>query len=909
MDPQSINIETSVTKFLNSGRVNGVEPADLASACDRWVSTEAAKSLRSGLKRAERFARRAEGSPAPLPLTAARVLARLYHMNNRYAEAETQYLSARRMARGDKTTRAKIDRALVDVYMYLGRPTESFRRARLALKAFASLGSEADIAMTRVNYANVLHRQDRHREAERLYGQAAEFFLERKNEVAVARCYYNRANTLTQLFDLDEAERLYRKSERLYLQHDHKIDANDARYGLAWLAMLRGDFHHALIDLAACEATYRAGGQKRGEALCELDRAEVYLGLNLLEDTLDAARRAERQFRKMGLAYEAAKAALFQSHAATALNRPQLARRALKRSREGFATAQNAGFTAALSLQAARLADSDSQRGKALTTARRLFGKAQLPLWEATCDLYHLALSPDHKQARQRLARNGAVRAVPHLYAQWQTALGDRAAQLGHTTRALHHWQRAADRLDTVRAQLPPVELRTGFGRNIASPHARLIETETDQHPQLAAAWTERYKTSGIWAPLASESQADPNRSRVEQSLADLARRVAVLASQISSNTGERSLVPARQQASVRTLQRQIHRQLAELEQSAATSASPDRLMHIVDGFRDASRDCPLIQFHLAGEELTAFVHENGATRVVRWADGRRMMETFLRRWRFYIESEILRQNAESDYHDEQILFEKIGGYLWKPLQIRSTHRRVVIIPDGALSNLPWQALLVDGVRLSDRHQFVLAPSLRHYLKASDVKSDSDAIDIFVAQSGDLPAALEELKVLSKLGRSDARVHSPANRAAWPAEGGARLWHFSGHAEFRRDNPFYSFLVMSDGPMFAADFRLRSVPVDLVVLAACRSGEQVAVPGEESLGLVRSLLEMGARNVIAGHWPVADRSAALWTTTFYEQYFRGDSLADSARAASNKLREQYPSAYHWAAFSVFGTGN
>jgi CHAT domain-containing protein len=233
----------------------------------------------------------------------------------------------------------------------------------------------------------------------------------------------------------------------------------------------------------------------------------------------------------------------------------------------------------------------------------------------------------------------------------------------------------------------------------------------------------------------------------------------------------------------------------------------------------------------------------------------------------------------------------------------------VVTIPDGALSNLPWQALLVDGDRLSDRHHFVLAPSLRHYLRASDVKSDSDEIDIFVAQSGDLPATEEELTVLSELGRSAARVHSPATRVDWPSEGRARLWHFSGHAEFRRDNPFYSFLAMSDGPMFAADFRLRTVPVDLVVLAACRSGEQVAVPGEESLGLVRSLLEMGARNVIAGHWPVSDRSAARWTTTFYEHYFRGEDLAESARAASIKLREQYPSAYHWAAFSIFGAGN
>ena len=140
-------------------------------------------------------------------------------------------------------------------------------------------------------------------------------------------------------------------------------------------------------------------------------------------------------------------------------------------------------------------------------------------------------------------------------------------------------------------------------------------------------------------------------------------------------------------------------------------------------------------------------------------------------------------------------------------------------------------------------------------------------------------------------------------------KGSARHWHFAGHAHLNRLNPFYSSLALQDGPLFAADFRMRNVCVYLVTLAACQSGTHVSLPGEESAGLVRSLLEMGARNVIAGHWPVADKATAEWMRTFYNLLGENQPLAVAARQAARQVKEAYPSAYHWAAFSIFGAGS
>jgi CHAT domain-containing protein len=96
--------------------------------------------------------------------------------------------------------------------------------------------------------------------------------------------------------------------------------------------------------------------------------------------------------------------------------------------------------------------------------------------------------------------------------------------------------------------------------------------------------------------------------------------------------------------------------------------------------------------------------------------------------------------------------------------------------------------------------------------------------------------------------------------------------------------------------------------VGLVTLAACRTGQHATLPGEEASGFVRSFLEMGARNVVASHWAVSDRSASRWMRTFYEVYFDGATPARAVRHAAISIREEYPSAYHWAAFSLYGAG-
>jgi len=232
----------------------------------------------------------------------------------------------------------------------------------------------------------------------------------------------------------------------------------------------------------------------------------------------------------------------------------------------------------------------------------------------------------------------------------------------------------------------------------------------------------------------------------------------------------------------------------------------------------------------------------------------------------------------------------------------------VLIIPDGQLSNLPWSAFIHQGHPLAADHGLVLSPSLQHYLHARSTAVPADApVGVFVGGKSNLAPVREELAALLQ-GADPVEMRDPCRRGDWPAVGEWAMWHFTGHARYRADNPFYSSLSLEDGPLFGADFRLKNCRVGLVTLAACRTAHQSVQPGEEATGLVRCLLEMGSRNVVGSHWAVSDHSVVVWMNHYYKAILAGRTVREAVREASLTTREEYPSVYDWASFSVYGAG-
>lgn len=896
--------ESEARRFIRTGKSGALTIAQLAVQCNKLVRAEAEKSSLSALKLGRQFIERARRVDRDMLAVALRAYGWAAVVAGKYEEAEKAYLEARPIVARSQIDRAKIDRILIDIYMYRGDYRQAKRRAKMALSVFEKLDARAEIAKTEVNYANLLHRLDRHKEAREFYHRSAEFFADQGAELAAAICWYNEANTFVQLFDLNNAERLYRKARTAFAKHNYELRAIGCLYGLAWLHMLQARFHIALKELAECERYYKKHRQHREYVLCLLDRAEVLLGLNLSVDARDAAREAERRAEKIGIRYESAKAAFFLGKALLGLGRTLAAHNAFARSRKRFKQEGNLGFSTAVEFYDSLRLQSDEKLFARLRDLRRRIPGGQLPLWEAMCDLELLSDIKQSSESVKRLTGNRAVVAVPQIRARYLTRIGDLEEASGRRKSALQHWSQAASILSSIRADLPPVDMRSSFAQKHSGPYARLIEATCEKQPLVAGVWLDRFCTAGIWSP----TQTSTEKREVHRSLAELAGVVSSLSTEIDHGSGQRRNNAVEVTSSQRLLERRIRDELSGLSIRRRTVHGNND--DISQQIKEASRRGPVVQFHLDEGELFAIIHENKSSRSHRYANGRATLERFVNQWRFLIERmpHSNKNEQRQNRADEAAFLNRLSEWLLGPIELTTDKKRLLLVINGQAASLPWAALRVNNEFLVDSRPLVFAPSIQHYTEASRARVNSKRTEIFVGDTQGLTSYESEFEPLLNNKRRRLEIHDPCRRDDWPENSRADIWHYTGHARLRTDNPFYSSLLLSDGPIFAADFRLRKNRVNTVVLAACRTAARSLLSGDESSGFIRAFLEMGARNVIASHWAVNDESAATWSRSFYEALNRQPSVSQAVVEASRETRDCFPLAYDWAAFSMNGAG-
>ena len=113
---------------------------------------------------------------------------------------------------------------------------------------------------------------------------------------------------------------------------------------------------------------------------------------------------------------------------------------------------------------------------------------------------------------------------------------------------------------------------------------------------------------------------------------------------------------------------------------------------------------------------------------------------------------------------------------------------------------------------------------------------------------------------------------------------GAWLAHIAAHGTFRADNPLFSSLQLDDGPLTVHDFeRLGRAPYRLV-LSSCDSGTAAPVGADELLGLVGSLMPLGAAGVVASIVPVNDPAAVPLMLALHHALDKGAALSEALLA-------------------------
>ena len=257
----------------------------------------------------------------------------------------------------------------------------------------------------------------------------------------------------------------------------------------------------------------------------------------------------------------------------------------------------------------------------------------------------------------------------------------------------------------------------------------------------------------------------------------------------------------------------------------------------------------------------------------------------------------------------------------------------LIIIPDGALLELPFTALLTAPMRyVLDGHVVRYAPSFTALEKMSaklQARQPTDTLLLVAAPDtsgheedwASLPEARRLAESLRKLYDDEAFQLLTADQAT-PARfteqaGKHDVIHVAAHAVLDNTAPLFSRLIVaregseSAGVVTAADLmKMPLAQTRLVVLSACETARGQASSGEGMIGLSWSLMLAGTPGCVVTQWKVESRSVADLMEDFHAELLRGSDAAHALRDAACKLRAEKETEhpFYWAPFVMLGAG-
>jgi CHAT domain-containing protein len=275
---------------------------------------------------------------------------------------------------------------------------------------------------------------------------------------------------------------------------------------------------------------------------------------------------------------------------------------------------------------------------------------------------------------------------------------------------------------------------------------------------------------------------------------------------------------------------------------------------------------------------------------------------------------------------------------------------RLVVVPDGALNQLPFEALASgEGRFLVEDFTISYAPSatvLAELRRPNGSAGAADRADVLVIadpaaqrETGELPtdrvaralyederfavaplpSTRDEAESIARHARPGSVVLTGGDATEHNVKAAGldrfRVVHFATHGLVSERAPYRSALVLAraagdgeDGFLQAREiYRLR-LQTDLVVLSACQTGRGQVIVGDGVQSLARAFMHAGSRSVVASLWNVNDESTARFMEAFYSHLASGEAKADALRNAKLEMLGDPATASPraWAAFVLVG---
>lgn len=260
---------------------------------------------------------------------------------------------------------------------------------------------------------------------------------------------------------------------------------------------------------------------------------------------------------------------------------------------------------------------------------------------------------------------------------------------------------------------------------------------------------------------------------------------------------------------------------------------------------------------------------------------------------------------------------------------------KLLIIPDGSLSYMPFEALLRKEPKNKEIWKEYYYANLGFLLRDYTIAYHNSATlalvntpDLSYSQKfiGFAPSyfpqikegRLKKLEYAQKFMRGMPNIFEDARTFMHSAnlkefknvlkEDTAQILHFDTHGVLNTSETDSSYIVFTDSLLYLKDIlELNTSRFDLLVLSACRTGEGIYSEGEGVISLARAFMVAGSKNVIHSLWLARDRSTAALFTYFYQALAQGADYAKALRVAKLEMIKK-PTVHPvvWSNFLLYG---
>ena len=323
-----------------------------------------------------------------------------------------------------------------------------------------------------------------------------------------------------------------------------------------------------------------------------------------------------------------------------------------------------------------------------------------------------------------------------------------------------------------------------------------------------------------------------------------------------------------------------------------------------------------MMEFWISDDELITWLITSGGVSGFKTEIPALDLDDLIERARIAIQSNALK---ESD-----MLLRSLYNLILGPSEtLLAGYRDIVVIPNGSLHFLPFQALKnKDGRYIVEDFNISYSPSASVWMVCIQRKAGSGErfmglalSDVSVENKPGLPGTEDEVRKIlplfsdniSAFGRDGTETFVKKNIS------GCNFIHFATHGSYNYRQPLYSYLLFppggeDDGRLNVYEVFEMNLNSNLVTLSACETGLGNISQGDELTGLSRAFLFAGSSSVLVSLWSVADYPTAQLMTNFYT-YLKEYPASEALTMAQRDVLKEYHQPLYWSPFILIGNGD